>query len=69
MIKLKMNKFLLTAILLCSYVVLMAQKDKGEEIIFCPPTLIEDQLPNLGLPMAKDAETFLLHDVPAKVIS
>jgi hypothetical protein len=64
MIRLKMNRFFLTAILMCSYIVLMAQKDKGEEIIFCPPTLIEDQLPNLGLPMAKDAETFVIYDVP-----
>jgi len=63
MIKLTFKCFLLTFILLFSNVVLMAQKDKGEEITFCPPTLIEDQLPNLGLPMAKDAETFILYDV------
>ena len=63
MIKLKMNTFLLTVILMCNYGILMAQKDKGEEIKFCPPTLMEDELPNLGLPMAKGAETFLLYDV------
>ena len=63
--KIKANSFFLAVLFMCSFSALIAQKDKGEEIIFCPPGLILDSLPNLGLSFAKKAETFMLYDVPS----
>ena len=62
--KIKTSSFFFAVIFISCFSEIFAQKDRGEEIIFCPPGLALDSLPNFGLSFAKKAEAFMLYDVP-----